>query len=227
MSIASNVEEIRDRIARAALSAGRRPEDITLVAVTKTVDAPRAKEVLEAGVRDLGENRVQVFLDKYEVLGSVPNWHLIGHLQTNKVKYIVGKVKLIHSVDTLHLAEEISKKAVAMNILQDILMQFNISGELSKSGAAADEAKRLLESVSALEGVCVRGLMTMAPLGAGETENRRIFAGLRTLSETIAAEGFPGVCMDQLSMGMSGDFEDAIREGATLVRVGTALFKAD
>lgn len=225
MNIAANIENIKIRMAMAAASAGRKPEDVTLVAVTKTVDASCAKEVLQAGVTNLGENRVQVFLDKYEALGTEPNWHLIGHLQTNKVKYIVGKVQLIHSVDSLHLAQEISKKAEAMSICQDILVQFNISGEESKSGAGADEAKRLFEELSHLRGIHIRGLMTMAPLGAPETETRQIFSGLRTLSETIAKEGFENVSMEHLSMGMSGDFEVAIREGATLVRVGSALFK--
>ncbi|MBR5236946.1 MAG: YggS family pyridoxal phosphate-dependent enzyme [Clostridia bacterium] len=225
MSIASNVETTQNRIAKAALSAGRKPEDVTLVAVTKTVGVPQAQEVYSAGVHHLGENRVQVFLDKYAEMGDVPHWHLIGHLQTNKVKYIVGKVGLIHSVDTLHLAEEISKKALSLGVCQNILMQFNISGEESKSGATADEAKRLLEAVSELKGVSVQGLMTMAPIGVGTDENRRIFAALKTLSEKIDAEKFAGVSMKQLSMGMSGDFEDAIKEGATLVRVGTALFK--
>ncbi|MBQ4517470.1 MAG: YggS family pyridoxal phosphate-dependent enzyme [Clostridia bacterium] len=225
MNIAENIENIKLRMARAASQAGRKPEDVTLVAVTKTVDALCAKEVLNAGVTNLGENRVQVFLDKYEILGSEPNWHLIGHLQTNKVKYIVGKVELIHSVDSLHLAEEISKKAEAMNLCQKILVQFNISGEESKSGAGADEAKKLFEELSRLGGIHICGLMTMAPLGAPEAETRQIFSGLRKLSEAIAKEGFDNVSMEHLSMGMSGDFEAAIREGATLVRIGNALFK--
>ncbi|MBE7036854.1 MAG: YggS family pyridoxal phosphate-dependent enzyme [Ruminococcaceae bacterium] len=225
MNIAANIESIRQRIALAAASASRNAEDITLVAVTKTVDALCAKEVLNSGVTNLGENRVQVFLDKYEALGSEPTWHLIGHLQTNKVKYIVGKVQLIHSVDSLHLAEEISKKAEAMGLCQDILVQFNISGEESKSGAGADEAKALFEKLSCLKGINIRGLMTMAPLGASETETRSVFEGLRLLSDQIAKEGYENVSMNHLSMGMSGDFEAAIREGATLVRIGNALFK--
>ncbi len=225
MNIALNIEHVKERIANAAQSCGRSPEEITLVAVTKTVDAPCAQEVLDAGVLDLGENRVQVFLDKYEALGDVPNWHLIGHLQTNKVKYIVGKVKLIHSVDTLHLAEEINKKAMALGLRQDVLIQFNISGEKSKSGAGADEARRLFENLAGLNALNIKGLMTMAPLGACEVETRRVFEGLRELSETIAKESYQNVQMEHLSMGMSGDFESAICEGATLVRVGSALFK--
>ncbi len=225
MNILANIEEIKQRMAHAASAAGRASEDVTLVAVTKTVDALCAKQVLEAGVVNLGENRVQVFLDKYDVLGNEPRWHLIGHLQTNKVKYITGKAQLIHSVDTLHLAEEISKKAKNAGLVQDILVQFNISGEESKSGADADEAKALFEKLSCLKGISVRGLMTMAPLGATETETRHVFEGLRELSEQIAKEGYDNVFMEHLSMGMSGDFEAAIREGATLVRIGNALFK--
>ncbi len=224
MNIALNVEKIRERIALAADKAGRSPEEITLVGVTKTVDAQAAAEVLEAGVQDLGENRVQSFLDKYEVLGDRPNWHLIGHLQTNKIKYITGKVKLIHSVDTLHLAEEINKKAKSLGVIQDILFQFNISGEESKSGARAEEADRIFTELSGMDGLSVKGLMTMAPLGASEAETRQVFAGLRELSCKISGQQYPGVSMEYLSMGMSGDFEAAILEGANLVRIGSALF---
>lgn len=225
MSIRSNVEAIQERIARAALSAGRKPEDVTMVAVTKTVDSEAAREVMQAGVLELGENRVQSFLDKYDVLGDEPNWHIIGHLQTNKVKYIVGKVKLIHSVDSVHLAEEISKKALALGVQQDVLFQFNISGEESKSGAEAKDAQSIFEELAKLQGISVRGLMTMAPLLAEEYEIKKIFSGLRELSEKIAAIQYPNAKMDYLSMGMSGDFEAAISEGANLVRIGSALFK--
>lgn len=225
MSIRSNVEAIQERIARAALSAGRKPEDVTMVAVTKTVDSEAAREVMQAGVLELGENRVQSFLDKYDVLGDEPNWHIIGHLQTNKVKYIVGKVKLIHSVDSVHLAEEISKKALALGVQQDVLFQFNISGEESKSGAEAKDAQSIFEELAKLQGISVRGLMTMAPLLAEEYEIKKIFSGLRELSEKIATIQYPNAKMDYLSMGMSGDFEAAISEGANLVRIGSALFK--
>lgn len=225
MNIVSNIDAVREKIDRAAKSAGRRAEDVTLVAVTKTVDAEAAAKVMQAGVLDLGENRVQSFLDKYEVLGDSPRWHIIGHLQTNKVKYLIGKVKLIHSVDSLHLAEEINKKARALGVRQDVLFQFNISGEESKSGASAEEAEKIFEAISKLESLSVRGLMTMAPLLAGESETKRIFAGLRELSQKIDGYKLPNVSMEHLSMGMSGDFEAAISEGATLVRVGSALFK--
>ena len=224
MNIQTNIQKVQERIAAAAQSAGRKPEDVTLVAVTKTVDALAARQVLEAGVFDLGENRVQSFLDKFEVLGDLPNWHLIGHLQTNKVKYLIGKVALIHSVDSVHLAEEINKKAQSMGLCQDVLFQFNISGEKSKSGAAADEAEVIFEALSAFEAIRIRGLMTMAPFGADEAETRQIFAGLRALSEKLKAGNYPNASMEYLSMGMSGDFEAAIKEGANLVRIGSALF---
>lgn len=225
MNIVSNIDAVREKIDRAAKTAGRRAEDVTLVAVTKTVDAEAAAKVMQAGVLDLGENRVQSFLDKYEVLGDSPRWHIIGHLQTNKVKYLIGKVKLIHSVDSLHLAEEINKKARALGVCQDVLFQFNISGEESKSGASAEEAEKIFEAISKLESLSVRGLMTMAPLLASESETKRVFAGLRELSQKIDGYKLPNVSMEHLSMGMSGDFEAAISEGATLVRVGSALFK--
>jgi len=225
MSIRSNIEAVQEKIARAATLAGRKPEDVTMVAVTKTVDSAAAREVMQAGVLELGENRVQSFLDKYDVLGDEPNWHIIGHLQTNKVKYVVGKVKLIHSVDSVHLAEEISKKAQALGICQDVLFQFNISGEASKSGEAAESAEAIFEELAKLRGISVQGLMTMAPLMAEEYEIKKVFSGLRELSEKISTRQYPNALMKYLSMGMSGDFEAAISEGANLVRIGSALFK--
>ena len=191
MNISKNIEIIKERMARAAGSAGRSPEKIKLIAVTKTVDAAAAAEVLKAGITSLGENRVQAFLDKYEILQDEPEWHIIGHLQTNKVKYITGKVSLIHSVDSLHLAEEISKKALSLGIPQEILLQFNVSGEESKSGAAPETAEAFLEGIASLAGIRVSGLMTMAPLGAAEKETRQVFAGLRELSEKLAGQNYP------------------------------------
>lgn len=225
MTVAENIQGIKERIETAALSAGRKPEDITLVAVTKTVDAATAQLVLDAGEQVLGENRVQSYLEKYEVLGDKPRWHIIGHLQTNKVKYIVGKVELIHSVDSFHLAEEINKKAAALGITQDVLIQFNISGEESKSGAEPEDARRLFEELAGLSNLSIRGLMTMGPLGATGEENRRVFAGLRELFQRLQKEGYPNASFELLSMGMSGDFEEAIKEGANVVRVGSALFR--
>ncbi len=224
MNISENVTRICERIENTAIKAGRAPSSVKLVAVTKTVDAEAAKAVMDAGVCALGENRVQSFLEKYEVLGSVPQWHIIGHLQTNKVKYITGKVSLIHSVDSVHLAQEISRKAERIGTVQDILLQFNISGEESKSGATPESAQAFIEEVAPLVGVRIKGLMTMAPLGADETETRKVFAGLRMLRDDLEKR-YPDLSLSELSMGMSGDFESAICEGATIVRVGSALFR--
>ncbi len=222
--INDNVKRVLDNIAETAIAANRNPEDITLVAVTKTVTAKEAQEVMNAGVKTLGENRVQSLLDKYEVLKDEPIWHLIGHLQTNKVKYIADKVSLIHSVDSLRLAEEIDKKFGENQKCANILLQVNVSGEESKFGVTPDECIRLAESVSSLENVKVQGLMTMAPLAATPDECRKYFHDLKKLSNELADRQIPNIVMKHLSMGMSGDYREAIMEGATLVRVGSALF---
>ncbi len=222
--IKDNVKRVLDNIAETAVKANRKPEDITLVAVTKTVTAKEAQEVMSAGVKTLGENRVQSLLDKYQVLKDEPEWHLIGHLQTNKVKYIADKVSLIHSVDSLKLAEEISRKFGENQRCANILLQVNVSGEKSKFGVTPDECLRLAESVSLLESVNVKGLMTMAPLNATPDECRKYFYDLNKLSQRLREEKLPNIDMYHLSMGMSGDYREAIMEGATLVRVGSALF---
>lgn len=222
--IKDNVKRVLDNIAETAIKVNRNPEDITLVAVTKTVTAKEAKEVMSAGVKTLGENRVQSLLDKYQVLKDEPVWHLIGHLQTNKVKYIADKVSLIHSVDSLKLAEEISRKFGENQRCANILLQVNVSGEESKFGVTPDECLKLAESVSLLQNVKVKGLMTMAPLIATPDECRKYFYELNKLSQRLREEKLPNIDMQHLSMGMSGDYREAIMEGATLVRVGSALF---
>lgn len=223
--IKDNVKEVLDNIAEAAIKSGRTPDDITLVAVTKTVTVAEAQEVMDAGVLTLGENRVQSLLDKYEVLKDTPKWHLIGHLQTNKVKYIADKVCLIHSVESLKLAEEINKKFKEAGRVAEILVQVNVSGEESKFGITPADSFKLIEEISKLENVKTKGLMTMAPLTATPDECRKYFHELKKLSLSIADEKFDNVDMRHLSMGMSGDYKEAILEGATLVRVGSALFK--
>ena len=222
--IKDNVKRVMERISDAAVRANRNPEDITLVAVTKTVTAKETREVMDAGVTTLGENRVQSLLEKYETLKDEPTWHLIGHLQTNKVKYIADKVSMIHSVDSLKLAEEISKKFSELNKAANILIQVNVSGEESKFGITPDESIPLMEKLSELPGVKVSGLMTMAPLIATPDECRKYFYDLKKLSMDIAERKISGISMEHLSMGMSGDYYEAILEGATLVRVGSALF---
>jgi len=222
--IKDNIKRVLDDIAETAIKSGRNPEDITLVAVTKTVTAKEAQEVLDAGVLTLGENRVQSLLEKYEILKDKPCWHLIGHLQTNKVKYIADKVSLIHSVDSLKLALEIDRKFKEINKTAEILMQVNVSGEESKFGISPDESFALSEEISKLSNVRLKGLMTMAPLTATPDECRKYFAELRKLLQNIAQRNYENVDMRHLSMGMSGDFCEAIMEGATIVRVGSALF---
>lgn len=222
--IKDNVKRVLDNIAEAAVTSGRKPEDVTLVAVTKTVTAKEAQEVMDAGVLTLGENRVQSLLDKYEVLGDNPTWHLIGHLQTNKVKYIADKVSLIHSVESLKLAEEINRKFGEAKRVAEILVQVNVSGEESKFGVTPFDTFNLIEEISKLENVKVKGLMTMAPLSATPDECKKYFYELKKLSHEIADKKYQNVDMRHLSMGMSGDYKEAISEGATIVRVGSALF---
>ena len=182
------------------------------------------KEAYEIGCRDFGENKVQELIDKYEVMPKDIRWHMIGHLQRNKVKYIVDKVYLIHSVDSLRLAEEISKEAVKKNVNVSVLIEVNAAGEETKFGTTTEEAKQLVRDVSKLPNVYIKGLMTIAPMVDEAEENRQFFQQLKKLSVDIAAENIDNVSMDMLSMGMSGDFETAIEEGATHVRVGTSIF---
>lgn len=222
--IKDNVKRVLEDISEFAIKSGRKPEDVTLVAVTKTVTAKEAQEVMDAGVLTLGENRVQSLLDKYEVLGDKPTWHLIGHLQTNKVKYIADKVSLIHSVESLKLAEEINDKFSQKERIAEVLVQVNVSGEESKFGITPYDTFDLIEKISEFKNVRVKGLMTMAPLIATPDECRKYFYELKKLSQDIADKKYENVEMRHLSMGMSGDYKEAILEGATIVRVGSALF---
>lgn len=223
--IQDNVKRVMEEIARAAATSGRKPEDITLVGVTKTVTAVQAKELIDAGVTNLGENRVQSLLDKYETLKDEPAWHLIGHLQTNKVKYIANKVSMIHSVDSLKLAEEIDRRFQMAGRTANILVQVNVSGEESKFGIQPEDAFPLMESLSQLKNIQVCGLMTMAPKTDHPDDCRKFFYGLHKLSVDIRDKKYDNINMGQLSMGMSGDFREAILEGATIVRIGSALFQ--
>jgi pyridoxal phosphate enzyme (YggS family) len=197
---------------------------VTLVAVSKTRPSSDVIQACRAGQHVFGENYVQELAAKAVEVAEAVTWHFIGHLQSNKVKYIAGVVSLIHSVDRLSLAEEISRQWGKLGRSCDILLQVNISGEASKSGTTEAEALQLARDVSQLPNVRVRGLMTMPPFFDDPEAARPFFAALCRLSQTIAAENIPGVAMDDLSMGMSGDFEAAIQEGATLVRVGTSIF---
>lgn len=222
--IKRNLEIIREKIEKAAAKSGRKFEDIMLVAVSKTVEPEKIIKAIDEGITELGENRVQELTQKYDIINRDCNWHLIGHLQTNKVKYIVDKVKLIHSVDRYSLAAEINDRAKKIGKKVDILVQVNISGEQSKFGVSEKEATKLIRQIAELENLRVRGLMTIAPYTSNPETVRYVFAGLRKLSIDIEKENINNINMEYLSMGMSNDFEVAIEEGSNIVRIGTALF---
>ena len=223
----SALERVNRRIAEAATACGRRPESVRLVAVSKTVPADRVAEAIEAGATIMGENYIQEARRKFERLYDRPaQWHFIGHLQSNKAKYAVRMFDLIHSVDSYKLAAALDKAAAKNDKVQQILVQVNISQEETKSGVAEDEALDLIARVARLEHVRVTGLMTMPPFFDSPAKARPFFQRLARLRDRIAAGRIAGVAMDELSMGMTGDFEVAIAEGATLVRIGTAIFGA-
>ncbi|MGE5174084.1 MAG: YggS family pyridoxal phosphate-dependent enzyme [Betaproteobacteria bacterium] len=224
MSISDNLKTVVDRITAAALRAGRDPSTVKLAVVTKTVDIERIREAVAAGAAILGENRVQEAKEKIEKLGPIAGWHLIGHLQSNKAKYAVKLFDLIHSVDNVELAKEVDKQAARIGKVQNVLIEVSIAGEASKAGIAMQDAAALVREAAKLKNIAVRGLMTIPPFLIDPEEVRPYFRKLRELSEQIAKENIPNVSMKELSMGMSGDFEVAIEEGATMVRVGTAIF---
>ena len=222
--VAENIAEIRNNIEIAAKRAGRNPEDILLLAVSKTMEVPRIKAAVECGLNELGENRVQEIMEKYEPMGENVKWHLIGHLQTNKVKYIIDKVVLIHSVESLKLAEEINKQAKKHNVVADVLVEINMAKEDSKFGIMPEDAESFIRELSELDGIRVRGLMTVAPFVENGEENRIYFRNMKQLLVDINAKNINNINMDVLSMGMTGDYMTAIEEGATIVRVGTGIF---
>ncbi len=219
-----NLIQVQENINQACRKAGRDPSEVTLIAVSKTKPVSMIETVYEAGVREFGENKVQELTEKYELLPKDIHWHMIGHLQRNKVKYIVDKACLIHSVDSLRLAEEISRMAQAKQVEADILVEVNIAGEESKFGMTAQEAISLVTEIAALPGIHVRGLMTIAPFVEDPEENRMYFRKMKELSVDINRKNIDNVGMDILSMGMTGDYMVAIEEGATMVRVGTGIF---
>jgi len=224
MSIAANLARVKERIAAAALRSGRSPESVRLVGVTKTVDPPRVELAVQAGLEILGENYVQEARDKIRRFQGRVRWHFIGRLQSNKAKHAVQLFDLIHTVDSLRLAEELHRRAGALGLVVPVLIQVNLAAEATKGGVRLDEARPLIREVAGLDHLHIRGLMTMPPYFDDPERVRPYFRRLRVLSEEIAALGLPGVEMRELSMGMSGDFEAAVEEGATLVRVGTAVF---
>ncbi len=222
--IRENIEVIKQKVANAAERSGRNPSDVLLLAVTKTIDNERIREAVDAGLNELGENKVQEIMDKYDTLERDVKWHMIGHLQTNKVKYIIDKVKLIHSVDSLKLAEEINKRAAKAGVVMDILVEINVADEESKFGITCEIAEDIVRQMSLMENIRVKGLMTVAPFVDDAQLNRPVFKRLRQLLVDINDKKIDNVNMDVLSMGMTGDYEVAIEEGATIVRVGTGIF---
>lgn len=222
MSIKENLENINARIKAAAEAAGRDAGEIKLIAVTKTYPVDMMNEAIACGVTDVGENKAQEVRDKFEHVSPV-RWHLIGHLQTNKVKYVIDRCAMIHSVDSIKLMDEIERLAAAHDVDMDILIQVNISGEESKSGIEPGELDALLGHAAELTHTHVKGLMTIAPLGEDAEPH---FKNMKKLFDQTAKKEYKNVSMDELSMGMSGDFESAIRCGATMVRIGSAIFGA-
>ncbi|MBE5881119.1 MAG: YggS family pyridoxal phosphate-dependent enzyme [Lachnospiraceae bacterium] len=222
--LTQNYDTVYENMKTACEKAGREQEDVTLIAVSKTYPAEDISKLYAHGCRDFGENKVQELLEKYEVLPKDIRWHMIGHLQRNKVKYIVDKVHLIHSVDSLRLAEEISKEALKKNVTVNILIEVNVAQEESKFGLKTEETAALVEQISALPGICVKGLMTIAPYVENAEENRQYFRNLKQLSVDIMHKNIDNVTVGSLSMGMSGDYCVAVEEGATYIRVGTSIF---
>lgn len=222
--VRENLEAVQGIMGDACERAGRPGDSVALIAVSKTKPLELVREAYEAGARDFGENKVQDLLDRIEALPSDIRWHMIGHLQRNKVKYIVGKVAMIHSVDSLRLAEEISRESLKRQVETDILIEVNVAGEESKFGICLSETVSLVEEIAKLPAVHIRGLMTIAPFVEDAEENRQIFRKLKQLSVDIERKNIDNVNMSALSMGMTGDYPVAIEEGATYVRVGTGIF---
>ncbi len=222
--VTENYKEVLLEVENAADKAGRKPEDVLLIAVSKTKPEAAIRELYDYGVRDFGENKVQELCSKHESLPKDIKWHLIGHLQRNKVKYIVDKVHLIHSVDSVRLAEEIQSEALKKNVVVNILIQVNVASEDSKFGLDTTETEEIVRTIASMPNIRIKGLMTIAPFVDDGEENREIFKKLKQLAVDIDGKNIDNVCMNVLSMGMSGDYTVAIEEGATMVRVGTSIF---
>ena len=223
-AIRENIEKIRENIAEAALRSGLNPSDIRLMAVTKTVDDDRIMEAIGCGVDIIGENYVQEGKRKIEKMGKTGEWHMIGHLQSNKAKYAVRLFDMIHSIDRMGLAQELDKRSRNAGMKSKILIEVNVSGEETKSGVPKDKAVDLVKEIASLENLSIQGLMTMPPWFDDPEDARPCFVALRELRDRIVEEDIEGVKMVELSMGMSGDYQVAVEEGATIVRIGTSIF---
>ncbi|HNZ83001.1 MAG TPA: YggS family pyridoxal phosphate-dependent enzyme [Sedimentibacter sp.] len=227
MSIKENIDSIMKKIDTACKKTGRNPKDITLLAVSKTVESDRAKEAVEAGIKNLGENKVQELVKKYEELKNINvKWHMIGHLQKNKVKYIIDKNILIHSVESLSLAEEINKRAKNSNLTADVLIELNIGEEESKFGINEENVYDFIRSMEQFENIRVLGLMTVAPFCENPEDVRWVFKTMKNIYSKISIMNLRNTEMKYLSMGMTNDFEIAIEEGSNIIRIGTAIFGA-
>lgn len=222
--IKGNLDLVHQNMEKACRNAGRRTEDVTLIAVSKTKPVSMLMDAYEHGCREFGENKVQELVNKYETMPEDVKWHMIGHLQRNKVKYIIDKVAVIHSVDSLKLAEEISREAVKKQVDISILIEVNVAGEDTKFGVSMAAAEQLIREIALLPGIHIKGLMTIAPYVENPEENRQYFAQLKQLSVDINHKNIDNVSMNVLSMGMTGDYMVAIEEGASYVRVGTGIF---
>jgi len=222
-SIAENINYVLEQVRVSAERVKRDPSDITVVAVTKTVPVERINEAVAAGLKVLGENRVQELTGKHPSLPGV-EWHMIGHLQSNKVKYVVDKISLLHSLDGISLAEAVNKRMVRLGLTMDVLVQVNIADESTKFGIKPAETEQFIDKIRFLPGLKVQGLMTIGPYAAGEEEIRGVFRQLKLLADRVKELDFPEVEMKHLSMGMSNDYKIAVEEGATLIRVGSTIF---
>ena len=219
-----NLAKVEENIQAACDRAGRKREEVTLIAVSKTKPVEMLQEAYDLGVRVNGENKAQELASKYEVLPKDIHWHMIGHLQRNKVKYVVGNASLIHSVESIRLAEAINQEAEKKDIVMPVLVEVNVAEEESKFGITVSDCETFIREIAKLEHISVQGLMTIAPFVENAEDNRKYFAKLRELSVDIAAKNIDNVSMCNLSMGMTGDYQVAIEEGATMVRVGTGIF---
>ena len=219
-----NLTKVEENIQKACDKAGRKRSEVTLIAVSKTKPVEMLQEIYDEGIREFGENKVQEMCEKMELMPQDIKWNMIGHLQTNKVKYIIGKTSLIHSVDSLKLAEEIQKQAVKHDVTADILVEVNIANEESKFGISKDETIQMVRDIAKLDHLKIKGLMTIAPFVKDPEDNRLYFREIKQLSVDINNQNIDNVSMDVLSMGMTGDYMVAIEEGATMVRVGTGIF---
>ncbi|WP_455949929.1 YggS family pyridoxal phosphate-dependent enzyme [Eubacterium sp.] len=222
--IVENIEHVRENIEKSCKKAGRSVDEVTLIAVSKTKPYTDIEEALKSGTLDYGENKVQEMCEKYEILPKNIRWHMIGHLQRNKVKYLVGKTELIHSVDSIRLAEQIEKEYAKKDETANILIEVNMAQEESKFGITSQETEELIRKISTFEHIRIKGLMTIAPYTDNPETNRVYFRQMKKLSVDIRDKNIDNVSMDVLSMGMTGDYQVAIEEGSTMVRVGTGIF---